>query len=473
MQIDITSTIETKASNHDILDSDSHYYKLDLIQHLPKNNFIKRFAMQTAQQCDLPESTVFLNLMGIFSSVACRKWKVGYENGGSLPIGIYAICEQPPASGKTRCQNIGQSPFFERKKELQKFFKQRMNELDKDDLSAEEEAELERLNAQKASVFSRAFVTNATAEGLERTLLATDGYFSAVSSEQGMLNSLLGLSYGTQQNNNDILLSGFDAGYVSSCRVARDGFHGHAIGGVILFAQQGSVEKVLSASNGTGLAERFLLLVEPHRLGLRDHFKHVHIDDSLALEYASRCSFSADVYRSPMSFEDLMTLRLSDAGYRLVKEFQQELEPHLADGALFSSLALRGAAGKANMQVLKLAANLHLLCRDDAYSSIIPDDLVKASINMVRDLLNSSLAICKAKGLIGTKAEFEAILRMFEKDRHPKTERQIIQSRSKVEPFADYTGSKSKLIRDTLAEMVRMGIFARQGENGTEYHLIQ
>ncbi len=77
---------------------------------------------------------------------------------------------------------------------------------------------------------------------MEQTLSGTQGFFSAISSEQGLFNSLLGLSYSNNAPNNDLVLNGFDGGHISSCRVTRDGYYGHVIGGITLFAQQGSVE---------------------------------------------------------------------------------------------------------------------------------------------------------------------------------------------------------------------------------------
>ena len=59
---------------------------------------------------------------------------------------------------------------------------------------------------------------------------------------------------------------------------------------------------------------------------------------------------------------------------------------------------------------------------------------------------------------MGVKAEFTAILSLFEKDQRPRTERIIIQSKSQKTPFKDFSGNKSNLIRETLQEMVKQGL---------------
>jgi hypothetical protein len=445
------------------LDADNHYQPVDLLQHLSDNAFIKRFSRQTAEQCQLPESTVFMNLLGIFSSVACRRWAVQYETGGMLPIGLYVVTEQPPGTGKSRCQGIAQKPFFNIKSALQSALKKQLKTLsDIKDKTPYDETKLQTITEQKACVFSRAFISNATPEAIEKELIATSGYFSAVSSEQGLFNSLLGLSYNQNgANNNDIILYGFDGGYVSSCRVTREGYHGNVIGGCVLFAQSGSVEKVLSASNGTGLAERFLMLCEPHNLGSRDHFKKVYVNEELSDEFSNRCMFAEAIYTTPIQRNDLLNLHPTEQGYNLIKKYRQSIEPSLADGGEYSHLALRGAGSKIDMQILKIAANLHLLSREDDSNPVIPDGIIQSSIHIANTLLESSLAICRAKGLIGDRAEYDAILRMFESDMNPKTERQIIQSRSRVEPFKNITGNKSVAIRQALSTMTDKGVLTR------------
>ncbi len=114
------------------------------------------------------------------------------------------------------------------------------------------------------------FVTNSTPEGLEKSLYFSKGFFSAISSEKGLFNSLFGKSYGNGENNNDIVLNGFNGDYVATSRATREGYVGHVSGGIVCFAQAGSVETVLEASNGSGLSERFFMIVEPHNLGIRD-----------------------------------------------------------------------------------------------------------------------------------------------------------------------------------------------------------
>ena len=465
----------TRTTFNETLDTESNYCRgVDLLKHLDDDHLLKKLSLQTAACCQLPVNTVFIALLGVFSSVSCRKWTVDYQYGGSLPIGIYAVVEQPSGTGKTRCLTVGQKPFVRIKDEVVKSYRERVKVLQAiDDPSEAQAEELKELLAIKSAINSRLFVSNATAEGLEQTLLGTNGFFSAISSEQGLFNSLLGLSYSKGDPNNDLILNGFDGGHISSCRVSRDGYYGHVIGGVTLFAQQGSVEKILSCSNGTGMSERFLMLAEPHFLGVRDHLKKIHIDPTIEVNYALKCEFSQDIFNQPESPTDLLSLIISDPGHLLIAQYRQRIEQHLADGGRYSHISVRGAAGKINMQIMKIAANLYLLDRRDNYNPNIPDSIVKSAIGIAHDLLEANLALCKAKGLIGTKAEFTAILSIFEDNHKPMTERQIIQSRARVTPFKDFTGNKSDLIRESLAAMESDGLLASLVVDGAKRYFLK
>jgi len=433
-----------------ILDSDEKHSTIDLLKFLDNKSLIKKLSIQTAYACNLPESTAFLNIIGIYSSIACRKWNIQYQTGGSLPIGLYVITEQPSGVGKTRTQKIAQSPFWEIHADIKKNYKEPEGASDEDKKISK-------------NVYGGLFTTNTTPEALDNVLHRTSGFFSCVASEQGLVDSLLGLSYSDgSSNNNDVLLSGFDAGFPSTERIGRIGYTGAVVGGICSFAQQGTVEKVLQVSNGTGISERFLMLCEPHKLGSRNHLMKVQYDKTLHEEYAKKCGFFKSLIKEPVEFKETNSLAIDEVGWQLIGEYRNSIEPELADGGRFSHISIRGAAAKIDMQIMKIAANLHLLERTDDYSPTIPNTIVTTAINIANALLEANLALCQTKGIIGVKAEFKAIIAIYEKANIPKTERQIIQSRSRVEPFSNMTGNRSDIIRSVVNEMVEHGLLGIQ-----------
>lgn len=462
-------------TNHnEILDNEQHACNVDLLKHLDDSHPLKSLSLAMATAMYLPSNTVFLMGLAVFSSIACRRYVVNYQYGGDLPIGLYAVAEQPSGTGKSWCLTTFQKAFFRVHHAKIEVYKAKLNNLraiPKDELTDDDKLTLKELLANPIPPL---FTTNATPEALEQYINSTNGFFSAVSSEQGLFNSLLGLSYGDNKkaNNNDLVLNGYDGGYMNSLRVGREGYDGGVIGAIALFAQEGSIEKVIEASGGTGLSERFLMLAEPHNLGKRDRTRSTAIDKNLLNSYntvAERLAESALTH----VHDDLSALNISNNGHRLISQYLNSIEPHLANGGKFSHAFLRGAAGKLNIQVMKIAANLHLL-DGGMFEPNIDDQHVKAAIGIAHELFEANIGLCYDKGIMGTKAEFTAILRMFETATR-LTERQIMQSRVTVAPFKTFTGNKSELIRTNLAELVEQRILSSSvDDNGkVSYSLAQ
>ncbi|PXX14775.1 uncharacterized protein DUF3987 [Nitrosomonas ureae] len=453
-----------------ILDSDVKYSNVDLLQYVDDGHIIKRLSLQIAEETDLPPSTVFLAILGVFSSVAVRRYSVLYKNNDPLPIGLYVVTEQPSGSGKSRCLKISQNPFYKISKEIHDDIKSAIAVLKgREKRTQEEEDQLKVLNARLESL-QPIFTTNTTSEGLEKQLAKSNGFFSCVSSEQGLFNVLFGGAYkgDSKVNNNDVALNGFDGGYINSSRVTREGYCGNVAGGIVCFAQTGSIETLLNSSNGTGLSERFLMLAEPHSLGKRNHLKEVVRDPAIVLGYAKKCDSLKDVIESPRKFDDLPGITISDSGFLKIKNYLNTIEKDLADGGKFSHTSLRGAAAKVDMQVMKIAANLYLTDRNgDEPLYIIDDKYIDSAIAISNALLEANLKLCQNKGVMGIKAEFNAIIVLFEDNPKPRIERALIQSRSKVSPFKEYSGNKSQLIRNTLNEMVKQRLLAKTTANGS------
>lgn len=108
---------------------------------------------------------------------------------------------------------------------------------------------------------------------------------------------------------------------------------------------------------------------------------------------------------------------------------------------------------------MKIAATLHIadnLMMGNEVGGFIPYSVVKVAIQMAEALAANVRHILEDKGMIGKSAECEAILRMFEQGAC-KTEREIIQSRSRVVPFKAMTGNKSDAIRAAIAMCVQQG----------------
>jgi len=170
---------------------------------------------------------------------------------------------------------------------------------------------------------------------------------------------------------------------------------------------------------------------------------------------------------NPQEFADLPGLTIGAEGWELIHDWMDDNEPLLADGARFGSSVMRGIAGKSDMQVMKIAAILHL-ASDERASMTIGHRHVEQAISIVSNLVETSYRTLVEREVIGRSAEFVAIESMRDLQAGKwKTERQIIQSRSRVEPFRSIdSASKSDAIRQALASMHEAGLVQMMIDGG-------
>ncbi|MFB2643134.1 DUF3987 domain-containing protein [Shewanella bicestrii] len=432
---------------------------LDL-QSLASHYALVRFGAEVARFYQFPVNTAILSVMGILSGYAGLKYCVQYPNEQRLPIGLYVVGEQPPAAAKSSVLRTAATPCLKAIKGV--------NESRRDAATDDEPAKILRILG-----------SNATPEALETDYAKqNDGYFSLFSAEQGLSDVLLGLT-SDRKADNDLLLKGFNGEWHSASRVTRQGYQGFVHGAVTLLAQSGSIDTILAKSNGTGIAERFLMLSEPTLLGQRQFgtSKPSAINGKLREDYAKAVNDIADWLLQTNHYpalDNLVSLEIEPKGWEAIANKQQEIEPLLADGALYSHGILRGIFGKIDIQIMKLAATLHIaerLMMGQEVGGFIPYSIVIVAINMAEALAANVRQILEEKGMIGKSAECEAILRMFD-NAQCKTEREIIQSRSRVIPFKDMTGSKSDAIRAALRECIGRGFLTILAGTPERYRMV-
>jgi hypothetical protein len=134
---------------------------------------------------------------------------------------------------------------------------------------------------------------------------------------------------------------------------------------------------------------------------------------------------------------------------------------------------LRGAVSKVEMQVMKIASCLQLLTlnnkADGMGQLMIEGRHVTSAIGIVRDLTEEHLNMMIEKGLMGQRAEFDAIIKLFERT-PTRTFEQIRTSWVRhQEPFKS-SSNPSAMIKSTLAELVQSKVL--HTVNGKTYTLI-
>ena len=441
-----------------IIDVDNDYIDLKLIDFLEKDSLIRLFSENIAETTSMPVNTVLITGMTVFSSMACRKWCIEYKYGGRLPIGLYAAIEQPSATSKSRVLELFQQPFFNIHRSIVEKAKQNLKQAE----LIKDKPAIEACKETMKYIHGSLFLTNATPESLDSILNLTNGFFSALSSEQALFDTLIGGLYSDKgkKSNNDAILQGFNGGYISSSRVTRNPYSGFVIGAVLGFAQKGTIAAILNNSEQSGLAERFIFCNEKHSLGTRDHSSAIPISKELLERYSDACEFMRSIFEAPMELKDMISLRLTNNGYEKIITFRDSIEPNLADGMPYSFANLRGMAGKADIFIMKIASILYLLSEDYRTKKVylIPDRFVSVSIKIVHRLLRVAYECSSNNGAMGDKSEFDSILDLFEKDQRQRSERNIIKSKVKTKPFVHYSGNKSAYVREALKKMVDCNI---------------
>ncbi|MFW8565148.1 DUF3987 domain-containing protein [Orrella sp. 11846] len=425
------------------------------IYNIIKDTAIGRRAKDLALTVEMPTDTVCLAGLGVVSGMVAGARAVERRGYGRVPTGLYIAVEQPPSTGKSYAINGFRDPLLKQLKKANKAFIEKTQEMAKD--AGEDEP--------KFVPCLDLFQSNATPEAMEQIAENNKGLFSVVGDEQAAIDTLLGLTYGEGNNNNGLVLNGFAGEYFSSARVTRKGFKGYVFGGVTVMAQEGTARKIVQGSQGQGVVERFLLWNEPNLLG--DRLLEYH-EMTTTLEYEQMASNLVRLAVAQYSKEDsgldtLPTLKITSEGWAAIKALRLEVEPLLADDGKYSHPLLRGAAGKVDMQVMKIAATLHMT--DECLELVTPDTLywephyiihdkyVTMAIEVVKVTLEQLIHTLEANGIIGRDSYMDALAEYLESKHKPITARAIAQSLKNRTIFKS-TGKPTQYINEALQRLV-------------------
>jgi len=465
------------ATENSILDTVQKIPELNLLRHLDDDHILKKISLsiEKTKFIAYPSSTAFMMMLSVFSGYACRSYKVArdsYDKRG-IPLGIYAVAEQPSGSGKDfpmgLINNVFDDAYYKVKESARKRFntaleaKKEMSSKDQDqDVIDEFKASEKVLEAVKLYKLS---LSDATPAGLEKTLIDTRGFYTLCSSEQSLINVLVGGMYSNGQSNNEVLLKGFDGEVVKVSRSGRESFDGLAAGSLTVFAQTGSFKKIFASSEQSGLHERILKIAEPNYGGYRDFVNGKSFNWFLKDEVEKLLeSFVDDLFSesrllSPNSFYDLSILTISSEAESELDYFRQEMEDLVKPNGVYhqAKTDMLGTLTKCNIQVLKIAACLHLLSQEYYLKSggLIENSYVTAAINITRDILMSYTELMRREFVAGENAEYDKIIEFLNK--HKKAPiRAIQQGIGGRKPFN--MSSHSKHIRQVILKMMSDGI---------------
>lgn len=388
------------------------------------NTVIGRLASVMANCIEFPEASVFMSMLGSASaSVACN-YAVQYSTRHAINTGLYVIVEQPPATQKSRILDTGMDPYsIAMTAHNKRIFARRREDKERD---IDPDASL-----KEAFVLT----TDATSASMDKYLAGcSEGRFVVASAEQSALMSLFPES-GSFSSTNELVLKGYAGEYVAGMRSGRAAFSGIAAGTVVLVAQMGANKRVLAASNGSGMAERFFFVSEPTLLGSRT-FDKGFVHDSDRRQFNLAVSKCVDAYSQKiMSFKNsdldtrvvldpcnLEQLKASALGYQIIRQWKIDNEPRMGELAQSGDTVLLSWLGKFETHVLKVAAVLHVfecLGNDTKVPEIIPDALINAAMDLTEVMSHHIETLLHDAGESGLDAEEQAVIEALTGKRMP------------------------------------------------------
>ena len=436
---------------------------------------VGKLSRNIANSVQFPESSAYMHFIGCISAAMLGRFTVEYH-GSQQPTALYVVTSQPPSTGKSAINSLAIAPMVceterineirkqERKKKLAKLKgieKELKRELSTTELAALYE-ERDNLEEEIEKLCDITFpVSDTTPEGLAR-INNRQGNFAVISDEATSINSLLGLTYANSERktNSELVLKAWDAGHVSIARAnSENNMSFVALGCMSVIAQDETIAGIMDAgARGIGVSERFLLVREQSFLGKRvfvdsnDDLIYEPVDKTLKAQYFQ-------LVHNIMT-EQNVELRPSKGAMRVLNRARQELEPDLADGGKYSHTMLRGALGKMDKQVIRLAAVVHTIRNWFSENGAprkereIDAETMQEALIMFNELRKTYINAANASGHAGDDAEMskliEIIINVSRQNKGVTNARTIYEKARKVRPFTGQAGVMKRIEEQLL-----------------------
>lgn len=436
---------------------------------------VGKLSRNIATSVQFPESSAYMHFVGCVSAAMLGRFTVEYH-GSQQPTALYVVTSQPPSTGKSAINSLAIAPMVaeterineERKKERKKvaaklagIAKELKRELPPTEIAALFE-EKENLEEKLEKLCDITFpVSDTTPEGLAR-INNRQGNFAVISDEATSINSLLGLTYANSERktNSELVLKAWDAGHVSIARAnSENNMSFIALGCMSVIAQDETIAGIMDAgARGIGVSERFLLVREQSFLGKRNFVNddgdlvYTPVDKGLKAQYFQ-------LIHNIMSDKDVV-LRPSVAAMRVLNRARQELEPDLADGGKYSHTMLRGALGKMDKQVIRLASVVHTIRNWFSETGAprkdreIDADTMQEALLMFNELRKTYINAANSSGHAGDDAEMnkliEIIINVSRQNKGVTNARAIYERARKVRPFTGQAGVMKRIEEQLL-----------------------
>ncbi len=354
---------------------------------------LKEFAQELANSKETPEGMAVMVILSVLATTLQGKFEVKAqeEAGYKETVNLYTLTTLPPANRKSAVLNACIAPLAEWEKEQREVLEpeiKRQNsryESEKkliDDMrkklksDGDSSALIEEIANKEAELkapenLPRLFVNDITPESLASLVAEQKNRMSVFSDEGGIIETMAGL-YSSGNSNIDILLKGWDGGYLRQKRKDRE-LEIEPLLTINLTVQPIIIHSLGSkkAYSGKGLLERFLYCLPKSKLGYRTNDKP-HLSSKIRNDYSHKIR---ELLNIPYQ-ENPIILTLSYEAYLEWREFQNTIEVDLRpDGRL---AMCQGWGGKICGHALRIVGLLHVAQYGSLTSKIDKDAISKA-----------------------------------------------------------------------------------------------
>ena len=466
---------------------DIHQEIVDLIG--TYRNPLVDMAKAVAMNVQFPINTTFLHVLGAVSSATIRRFAYKSRYGAMKHCGLYTLGAQPPSTGKSPTNKYIVDPIKkyidqdnERNEPVRMLLADEVERLEKEfkksKIQNEKKNLAERIIAKKRELLlNQEYVwgtTDTTAEALEESAASQNGRFAIVSDEAEAVSVVLGLNYNPNGlANMGFVLKGFDGGEQLTLRVGRKGYRGTVVGSVAVMAQESTVTNILRAGRegggSRGICERFLILSEPNIIHKKNYRQVSNIPDFIQSNYNQMIA-------AIINTQNDVSLVFSDEAIEFVIQILEGLHVHIVDGGKYANELMRGIIGKAETQIYKIAATLHI-AKEWAPPSFTKREVIQvaevaAAAQIYVQLVRSFVDVAADEGVAGKTLELRVIAKRLKSIVNDgKKPRQIIKladftdSIKNTLPFSNIRGLR-KYIKNLIPDMQQASLVVLDEKEG-------
>ena len=386
------------------------------------NDSLGAYAKAVAQSIKFPEATTYA--FGLAAVASAMQINFFYRYfGNEKPVTLYVIASQPPGTGKSGVKDSFCTPIKAAYDEInvtnnidrqviERQIKDEQKELESKNVMEHELKgrieQIEKLKAKLAEtpVYQYAY-QDVTAEALEASALKQRGIFNVISDEATAVSALLGTMYGDGKANNGMLLKGWDGELVETGRISREGGVGTVRGVFAILAQDEAIRGMIeNGLRGNGALERFLMVREKPTLGARNHAIYTPVPYELKQIYE-------ETVTNLVRQQNKVCFELSKEAQEFIAYLKNDYEPHLADGGKYSHALLRGAIGKLDKNVIKIACILHGFenwkpC--GKRSKVVQLEQVMQAHHVYKQLIQAYETTAQSQGYMGAQTEMSKVI---------------------------------------------------------------